>query len=563
MKYLIQKHEPLWWFILISPFICGGFYEWVSCLYSIVLIGYLLNFYRKKRELSVYINLTLLMVLVLVLFYGISIIWAVDHGMAALGFFKFLPLLLFVFAVMQIDKIKRDELFNTLPLSGMVMVIISFLLGQIPALREIFFVNGRLAGFFQYPNTFALFLLAGIIILGKKECWDKRRILYLFLLLAGIVLTGSRTVFLLLITVVAIFLIRFKGKTSRLILCSFMSGIIVITLLYVALTGNMSTIARYLTVSFHSSTFLGRLLYFKDALPVILKHPLGLGYMGYYYMQGSFQTGVYTVLNVHNELLQVFLDVGWFPAIVFIGAVVRSFFAAKGDFTKRLLLIIVTAHCMFDFDLQFISIGFILILAMDLESGNVRKLKSSVYVRSICYVLAAFCLWLGAAAGLYRWGKYEMAVKIYPGCTDAWISMLTQTDNAEDMENIADKVISKNKSVSMAYSAKAKAAYAKGDFENMIFFKQQAISLSKYRLDEYLDYFDMLYVGIQLYTANGDMNSAEYCRQRMLEIPDMLQKVLDETDDLGWKINDQPELVLPEVYLEILDNQMYEKNIAK
>ena len=45
---------------------------------------------------------------------------------------------------------------------------------------------------------------------------------------------------------------------------------------------------RFLTTSLHSSTLLGRLLYAQDALPVILRHPFGLGYRSYTYMQGSF-----------------------------------------------------------------------------------------------------------------------------------------------------------------------------------------------------------------------------------------------------------------------------------
>lgn len=72
-------------------------------------------------------------------------------------------------------------------------VVLSVILGQIPLLRELFFVNGRLAGFFMYINAFTAFLLAGVIVLvGKKEL-GKRNDLELFILLAGIVLSGCRT----------------------------------------------------------------------------------------------------------------------------------------------------------------------------------------------------------------------------------------------------------------------------------------------------------------------------------------------------------------------------------
>jgi hypothetical protein len=87
----------------------------------------------------------------------------------------------------------------------------------------------------------------------------------------------------------------------------------------------------------------------------------------------------------------------------------------------------------------------------------------------------------------------------------------------------------------------------------VIKYKKQAISLAKYNLQEYLDYFDMLYVGIQIYTAYGDSYSADYCKKYLLEIPDMLTEVLDTTDALAWKITDVPELELPEEYLEVLE----------
>lgn len=53
------------------------------------------------------------------------------------------------------------------------------------------------------------------------------------------------------------------------------------------MTGNMQSIGRYLTISLSSSTFLGGLLYVKDAVIPILTNPLGLGYQGYGYEQGS------------------------------------------------------------------------------------------------------------------------------------------------------------------------------------------------------------------------------------------------------------------------------------
>lgn len=545
-------NNPLWVFLLLSPFFCGGFFEWASSLFSLFLTGYLLHCFRKSGRLLIRRNLTLAAMAILVAFYGISAVWAVDRGMAAIGFCKFLPYFLFALAVMQADPGERVDLLYTVPLSGSIMAVLSMALGQIPSMEKYFYVNGRLAGFFQYPNTFALFLLAGVIVLVGKGQWDMRRGICLAALLFGIALTGSRTVFFLLLAVAAVFIFTLKSRKSRIVLGALLAVMLAATAVYAALTGDVSAAGRYLTASLESSEFLGRLLYYKDALPVICRHPLGLGYLGYFYTQGSFQTGVYSVMHIHNELLQILLDVGWLPAVVCMAAGIRSFQLKKGDLACRMLLFAAAAHSMLDFDLQFISVGFALLLVMDLENGKAWVIRNKMSIRTACCVLVVVSLWLGTASGLYRFGRNEAAVTVYPGCTGAWVALLPQAENAEDMDCIADEILKRNKSVPLAYDAKARVSFAQGDFEGMIANKQKAISLTKYELEEYLDYFDMLYVGIQLYEANGDVYSAGYCMERLPEIPAMMEDVLEETDSLAWRIYDKPELVLPEEYQELL-----------
>lgn len=120
------------------------------------------------------------------------------------------------------------------------------------------------------------------------------------------------------------------------------------------------------------------------------------------------------------------------------------------------------------------------------------------------------------------------------------------------MDEIADRILRVNREVSLVWSAKARAAYSNGDFAKVIEYKEKAISLSKYDLQEYLDYFDMLAVGFNLYNEAGDLASAEVCQSKLKEIPDMLQQVLDGTDKLAWMIDEKPNLELPNNYLEVL-----------
>ena len=543
---------PLKVLFVASFFLSGLFYDWLSCLVSLYLLIYLFYCFLKGRNLKLMYTPSFFAALVLVIFFGLASFWGIDRGMAPFGFVKFMPVPLFLLSVFQLKDKSRRSLLELLPHAGAVMTLLSFLLGLIPFLNSFFFVNNRLGGFMQYPNTFGLFLLLGIAVLVTSEEWSIKKSICLLILLGGILLSGSRTVFVLLIMLAVYCIFRLKDKRIRLTMAIAPILLIAAAAIYVLITSNTSLISRYLTAPLSSSTFLGRLLYFKDVLPVIASHPLGLGYLGYYFMQGSFQTGVYSVQNIHNELLQVLLDVGWIPAVFLIFATAQGL--RCGDRRSRLLLILITAHSMFDFDFQFISIAFLFFMVMEpKEMSRCIIIKRKALVSGLAVILGCVSLYFGIASGLYFMGQISKCIALYPGHTNAWIARLTDAEEPEEMERIADHILHLNSSVSLAYTAKARAAYAAGDFSSMITYKQEAIRLSKYSLEEYLDYFDMLYIGVYLYESNGDSYSADYCAMALLDIPEMLREVEESTDSIGWKIYDKPDLTLPVEYQEKLN----------
>lgn len=53
------------------------------------------------------------------------------------------------------------------------------------------------------------------------------------------------------------------------------------------------------------------MLYWQDAMNLIVRHPMGVGYMNYYFIQPQIQTGYYFTKTVHNDLLQCVMDNGW------------------------------------------------------------------------------------------------------------------------------------------------------------------------------------------------------------------------------------------------------------
>ena len=116
--------------------------------------------------------------------------------------------------------------------------------------------------------------------------------------------------------------------------------------------------------------------------------------------------------------------------------------------------------------------------------------------------------------------------------------------------------------VSLAWDAKAEAAFFGGDGEAMITCKCKAIELNPYGKDRYEDYFDKLLIYLKAYLNAGMEASAKYCREQILEIPRMLEQVRMNTSPLAWKIYDKPELDLAESYqgwLELLKAEDWEE----
>lgn len=527
-------------FLLVALYAVGLFYEFLSCAASVALCVYLMVRTIKTGSLRLRGNLLSAAVAAVDLLYALSALWAVDSGMAVWGFFKILPAPLFLLALMQ-DPGARERALDLLPPAACVMTVTSAVLMQIPALRSLFSVAGRLSGFFQYANTFALFLLLALVVLVTGETLTWRTWVQAAILLGGILYSGSRTVFVLLLAAVAVLVIFHPQKRVR-------WGLAFVVLLGIGvaagaalITGRMDSIGRFLTTSLTESTFVGRLLYFQDALPLILRHPFGLGYMGYYYIQPSIQTGVYSVMFIHNDFLQLLLDVGWIPALLLTAALVRAFFRRGAGLRTRLLLLLFAAHCCFDFDLQFTGMLLLLLTIAYREEGRewIWK-KPRVPVVAGGAAAAALALYIGTAQLLSQVGQYGAALALYPGNTTARVALLTQETTADGMDQAADRILRQNTCLSVAYSAKARAAFARGDFQEVIRNKRLALERAPFASEEYEDYCRMLMTGIGLYEQAGDAYSAQVCRDELLQAAHQMETLDSRLSPLGKRIVDQP-----------------------
>lgn len=535
--------------MFFTPFLFGGYHIWTSALFVALLSVYLILYgFKSKANIS----LTLASLLLLPLSYLATSLWAVDNSTALYGFVKFLPVALFGFAVAPLKKEEKEKIIDVIPYSAVAMGALSYALSFIPSLSDSFLVAERLGGFFQYPNSFACFCLVGIPILLLKEKLTYKSWLLSALLIGIILLTGSRTVFVLMVFAAVAVLVKINRK-YRTALLGLLGGALVLSIIIVVVTDSVQTVGRFLTISLESSTLLGRLLYYKDALPVILKNPFGLGYYGYYFSQGSFQTGVYSVAFIHNELLQLLLDIGWVPSLLFAFVAVKSLFSKSKGLTEKMMLFIILAHSMFDFDLQFICMFFVLVLALDFEESGFAKIKLSRPVMSgILVPLMLVSVFFGTVNALCLAGEYEAVEKIYPADTQTQIALMTQEKSYSKINEYAESILSRNENVSVAYSAKANYALQKGDMKSYMEYKEKAIEKAVYTIDEYNEYCEKLIAAMNIYLRSGDRDSAMYCMEKLTEIEEKLDSVRKNTDKIAWKIIDKPELELKKEYSDYI-----------
>ncbi len=209
------------------------------------------------------------------------------------------------------------------------------------------------------------------------------------------------------------------------------------TIGYVLITGNVNTIGRILTISAESRSLQERLLYYKDAIPLILKHPFGLGYDGYSYIQPQIQTGIYQASFVHNDYLQLMLDIGFIPVILFLISIFKSIFCKEKPIWLKLILLTIALHILIDFDLQFMIIFLILVMTMNLWDGKKYEFEvNTKAIISILFIVGIIYLYFGLVTVFHYFEKDEIASNMYPIYTESNIAIRNNKTGIKPISSI-------------------------------------------------------------------------------------------------------------------------------
>jgi hypothetical protein len=452
---------------------------------------------------------------------------------------------------MEADK--RERLFCQIPYIGVALCLCGLLAYPFPAVREYFFVNNRLSAGFGYANTLALYLLLGIIVLAGKKKLTYRSYLWLTILLLGIFATGSRIVLVLTALTLCCIVVQRREK-------AFLVYVLVLFVaagLAVAVFGQrFALLGRVRTISLKESTLAGRILYARDALALLWKYPLGMGYMGYYYMENSVQSGVYSVQYVHQDILQAGLDFGWIPMLLYLVLLVKTFLSKAVGRSKKMMLAVITLHGLLDFDLAYGAMLCIVYLLMNEALLSGRWKQKTLRLRGTAAaglaVLGCFAVYMSVPL-LARYSNHpQLARAWYRYDTEANLVLLSEASDENTVEELADQILAQNDTCALAYYGKAMAADIREDYRSMIRYQKQSIKRNYFDYEEYYNFAVMLYDGLQYAYQQGDDKIYQLCEKELKSIPDAMEQAKKKQSALGKTIQDQPQLKITDELQEIL-----------
>lgn len=528
--------------LLICVVFFGMYYEFCGAVFTPVLAGICFWYRRRHRGMKWKATLGSGMCAVFLLGSVTAIFFAVDVGMAFLGIARVLWIVPFLLLYQQQNCEQKRRFFRAIPRIAAAITVIGLAGIVILPLKEVFWVNHRLGGTFQYPNTFAVFLLTGVIILLYEESGGMGQALCFGILCIGIAASGSRIAMVMSVFVIGTLLIVKK----RWRLCGIFLALVTVGAIYIFAAGDTDTIGRILRLSLSESTFTGRLLYAYDALGLLARHPFGMGYMGYYYAQSMIQTGVYTVRYVHNDLLQIGLDIGWIPMLAYVWAVCRCVLGRELSAEKKWIVLTVFVHGLFDFDLSYtVMMCLMLVIMNDVSPGKAgSRFLAGFQVNGrvlsvMCAAMAGLCIYIAVPAMAEYCSDYELAADIYPWHTEAKLHLLSESDDIDEVERLADQILKQNDTCALACYGKAYTAYCRDDYREMISFQKKCIARDYFNYEQYVNYAAMLCDGIRY--AN-DETMRRMCRKELKQIPALLEQAKQKLSYLGARIADQPVL---------------------
>lgn len=523
--------------LFLYPFFVGGYYIFTSTAVNIILIIGLLFKVFSEKCFKVSKSLPTITLLILALSYLINRFWAVDSSMATIGFLKYLCVFLFALSIMQLEQDSKERLFDVIPLSAALMTLLAILLGLNSRLHLRFYdINEDLHGFFEYANAYAIFLLISLVILVFRHKNILLSILCVPFCIYGIYASNARAVWLLSIftafCLASYFILKkCKSKKSKYIYAISIVVLILFCIVTLIVTGYMSKLLSYINTD---GSLNERYLYYKDALLYSLKHPFGKGAYAFYFAQPKFQSAYYYAIDVHNDYLQIMLEAGIIPCLMFVATIITQLFSKTLSPVQKFVLLSLSLHCFVDYDLQFTSLFFILTLCFNFKNSTEFKVKNKFLIVLFCAILVAFNGVLGLSNYYNYTGKHEKSVYYYKN-TPSMLMLMQSTNLQQVGYDYANEILAMNDSVFEANNVLSNIYAENNDYDKAIKQMESVIDKDPREMQHYKDYIDLCITAKDFYIQKGDEQKAQVCVEKILSVPEKIKKLKAGTDERGIK----------------------------
>ncbi len=547
MEFLIKRDVRTHYLWLVSlfllPFFQGGYFHFevfaFGCVQLVILILLKKPHQIVYKEMNSMKKLIFLLILLIITGAFLASFGAVDLGTHFIGILRLLVLVIFSLNLLSFESTLSTEssLVGTIALSGALMSILTIIVivffPESSQIGAYFIQNGRIGGFFQYANTYGIYMLICIMFLSQRKM-DPRIIWFLTIFMtATILLTQSRGS-LILGFIVIIWL--FIHKDRRYILTGMVGGIVLGQyILYT--TKAVIDPTRAIGMGEHQSEWLSRLLYYEDGIRMLVKQVLGYGYGGYYQVQSYYQTGAdYHVRFIHNSLLQIGLDYGIIAMVAFLIILILPIvFVVKHlrshhrwvltekeslDSWWVVAFYIMTIHSMIDFDFQFFSYLLLYVLVgiqtyrwlfsltgVRIYNGenkghNTRLRLQNTRVWSLVkgightILLTSFVFFFMVTYLQYNGHNME-SYRMFPYYTKNVTTLLKQEPLSWEMAKVAKSEVDRNPYYTRGFAFLRDYHYNNGDFTQAVFYGKKAVEaapLDMKQLEAYLTvaYSDLL-----------------------------------------------------------------------
>lgn len=542
-KAPLRVNTPLFFLTAALLLLFGGYYD-AMVFPAGALLGVLLLWELRRRG-GLIITPLVWPLLGLVLCAALTLPFAVSPGMALTGVLRWLAALLFCLYAACYTAGERALVLDGLALLGAAMAAVSILFFLLSGGAD---ANGRMDGFFQYANSYALFLLVCLVLLAgkeKRQSWDWPA---MAVLLVGIALTGSRGVLLLLGCGVLVWslwqLIRRRRVLPVLLALAALAGL-------GALAGVLSgglLLDRLGAITLESSSLNGRLLYYLDGLRLLGERPMGVGRGGYLYVQPLIQTGPYILKSIHNEYLQAALDGGAAAGVLLAVLAGLCVFRPGLPLRQRAGAALLALHAAIDFDFQFFALLLLLLLCGLGEGGKTVPLPRRGALAGAGVVAAALA-WFSIPYGLSFLGQSGPAWALWPADLSLAEERLQSCAGLEEAGEVADRILSNTALSMLAWDCKYAQAAAEADYPSMASCRYSYLVLNPYRPEVYESMADLLENACMQDSENKEIYQtlAEYTRER-------LEEVMERTSPLAGRIADRPDFSFAPALIDRLKN---------